>query len=369
MRLEKLQLLNFKNYEEVNLNFPYRINVLVGKNGSGKTNLLDAIFYLSFTKSAFSTADQQCILLGKNFFVVKGEFSHGDRRNEISSSVQTGAKKVFREGLYDYQRLAEHIGKYPVILIAPDDVDLIKEGGESRRKFFDSIISQLDGKYLENLLGYNHILKQRNGYLRMASDSGTVDWVAIESYDHALVKYGMQIFERRSEFIREFIPFFKKFYKFIVDEEELADMEYTSELKEKDFYEGLVSARQKDLGMQRTTFGIHRDDFQFVLKGGELKRFGSQGQQKSFVIALKLAQFEIVEKSKGTKPILLLDDIFDKLDDLRIAKLLALIKTDLGQLFITDARPDRTKGLLDQIHVEAFIFTIENGKVKEYGEL
>ena len=152
MRLEKLQLLNFKNYEEVNLNFPYRINVLVGKNGSGKTNLLDAIFYLSFTKSAFSTLDQQCILLGRNFFVVKGEFSHGDRRNEISSSVQTGSKKVFREGLHDYQKLAEHIGKYPVILIAPDDVDLIKEGGEARRKFFDSIISQLDGKYLENLL-------------------------------------------------------------------------------------------------------------------------------------------------------------------------------------------------------------------------
>jgi len=369
MRLEKLQLLNFKNYEEVNLNFPYRINVLVGKNGSGKTNLLDAIFYLSFTKSAFSTLDQQCILLGRNFFVVKGEFSQGEHRTEISSSVQMGAKKVFREGLYDYQKLAEHIGKYPVILIAPDDVDLIKEGGESRRKFFDSIISQLDAKYLENLLAYNHILKQRNGYLKMASESGAVDWVAIESYDHALVKYGVQIFEKRREFIREFIPFFRKYYQFIVDEQEEADVEYSSELKEKDFYAGLFSARQRDLGMQRTTCGIHRDDFQFGLKGGELKRFGSQGQQKSFVIALKLAQFEMVEKSKGMKPILLLDDIFDKLDDLRISKLLSLIKTDLGQLFITDARPDRTKGLLDQIHVEAFVFKIEDGKVREYGEL
>jgi DNA replication and repair protein RecF len=369
MRLEKLQLLNFKNYEEVNLNFPYRINVLVGKNGSGKTNLLDAIFYLSFTKSAFSTLDQQCILMGKNFFIVKGEFSQGGQRTEISSSVQMGAKKVFREGLYDYPKLAEHIGKYPVILIAPDDVDLIKEGGEARRKFFDSIISQLDGKYLENLLAYNHILKQRNGYLKMASESGAVDWVAIESYDHALVKYGVQIFEKRTEFIREFIPFFKKYYKFIVDDQEEAELEYSSELKQKDFYGGLFSARQKDLAMQRSTFGVHRDDFQFGLKGGELKRFGSQGQQKSFVIGLKLAQFEIVEKSKGMKPILLLDDIFDKLDDLRISKLLSLIKTDLGQLFITDARPDRTKGLLDQIHVEAFVFRIEDGKVREYGQL
>lgn len=369
MRLEKLQLLNFKNYEEVNLNFPYRINVLVGKNGSGKTNLLDAIFYLSFTRSAFSTLDQQSILRGRSFFVVKGEFGKGDNRTEISCSVQTGSKKVFREGLSEYQKLSDHIGKYPVILIAPDDVDLIKEGGEARRKFFDSIISQLDGNYLENLLAYNHILKQRNGYLKMSSEQGIVDWVAVESYDHALVKYGMQIFGRRKEFIRDFVPYFKKYYKFIVDASEDADMEYVSELTEKDFYEGLTGSRQRDIALQRTTFGIHRDDFQFVLKGGELRRFGSQGQQKSFVIALKLAQFEIVEKTKGTKPILLLDDIFDKLDDYRIAKLLELIKSDLGQLFITDARPDRTKGLLDQIHVEAFVFTIENGKVREYGQL
>jgi DNA replication and repair protein RecF len=341
----------------------------VGKNGSGKTNLLDAIFYLSFTKSAFSTVDQQCILTGKNFFMVKGEFSQEDRKTEISSSVQIGAKKVFREGLYEYQKLSEHIGKYPVILIAPDDVDLIKEGGEARRRFFDSIISQLDGKYLENLLGYNHILKQRNGYLKMAAESGAVDWIALESYDQALVRYGTQIYKRRKDFIHEFIPFFKKYYEFIVDEEEESDLRYYSELDENDFHQGLVRTRQKDLAIQRTTFGIHRDDFHFVLKGGELKRFGSQGQQKSFVIALKLAQFEIMEKFKGMKPILLLDDIFDKLDDHRISKLLALIKTDLGQLFITDARPHRTKGLLDQIHVEAFIFTIENGKVKEYGEL
>lgn len=369
MRLEKLILLNFKNYEEVNLNFPYRINVLVGKNGSGKTNLLDSIFYLSFTRSAFSTLDQHCILTGKNFFVLKGEFSHDETRTEISSSVQIGSKKVFREGLYEYQKLSEHIGKYPVILIAPDDVDLIKEGGEGRRKFFDSIISQLDGKYLENLLAYNHILKQRNGYLKLSSERGSIDWVAVESYDHTLVKHGVQIFERRKQFIEEFIPYFKKYYKFIVDESEEATLNFQSELFDRDFYAGLMASRQRDVVLQRTTFGIHRDDFQFILKGGELKRFGSQGQQKSFVIALKLAQFEMAEKYKGTKPILLLDDIFDKLDDFRIAKLLALIKSELGQLFITDARPDRTKSLLDQIHVEAFIFTIEDGKVREYGEL
>lgn len=366
MRLETLQLLNFKNYEEVNLNFSPRINVLVGKNGSGKTNLLDAIFYLSFTKSAFSSSDLHCILHDQSYFMVKGGFRIGPDVNEISSSVQLGIKKIFREGLYEYQRLSEHIGKYPVILIAPDDVDLVKEGSDARRKFFDSIISQLDSKYLEDLMQYHHALKQRNSLLKMYYERGSVDWVAVESYDQVLVKFGKSIFERRIEFIKEFLPVFRKFYQFIVEENEKTDLEYVSELKEKDFSGGLFSTRQKDLALQRTSFGIHRDDYQFILGRGDIKRLGSQGQQKSFVIALKLAQFEILKNHKGFKPILLLDDIFDKLDDFRIARLLELIKTDLGQLFITDARPGRTKGLLDQIHAEAFIFTIENGKVNVY---
>jgi len=369
MRLENLHLLNFKNYGEVNLDFPGRINVLVGKNGSGKTNLLDAIFYLSFTKSAFSVADQHCVRHEQTYLMVRGEFTQGDNRNEISSSLQAGSKKVFREGLYEYQKLSDHIGKYPVILVAPDDVDLVKEGGEARRKFFDSIVSQLDRRYLESLLQYNHILKQRNSFLKMSAERGSVDWIAVESYDQALVRLGKLIFEKRRDFVNEFIPFFRKFYRFIVEENEDADLEYVSELTVTDFAEGLVNTRQKDLAIQRTSFGIHRDDYQFSLERQDIKRLGSQGQQKSFVIALKLAQFDILEKYKGVKPILLLDDIFDKLDDFRIAKLLALIKTDLGQLFITDARPDRTKGLLDQIHAEASIFTIENGKVSAYGQL
>jgi len=363
MRLEKLQLLNFKNYQEVNLNFSSRINVLVGKNGSGKTNLLDAIFYLSFTKSAFSSSDHYCILHDQSHFMVKGGFRIGSSINEITSSVQMGTKKIFREGLYDYQKLSEHIGKYPVILIAPDDVDLVKDGSEARRKFFDSIISQLDNKYLEDLMQYNHVLKQRNSLLKMFYERGSVDWVAVESYDQVLVKFGKSILEKRIEFVNEFLPVFRKFYQFIVAENENTDLEYVSELKDIDFSEGLINTRQKDLALQRTNFGIHRDDYRFTLENEDIKRLGSQGQQKSFVISLKLAQFEILKKHKGFKPILLLDDIFDKLDDFRIARLLELIKTDLGQLFITDARPDRTKGLLDQIHAEAIIYTIENGKV------
>jgi DNA replication and repair protein RecF len=366
MRLEKLHLLNFKNYEEASLSFSPRINVLVGKNGSGKTNLLDAIFYLSFTKSAFSQSDQHCILHEQTNFMIKGGFRIGSVLNEIAAGVQTGSKKIFREGSYDYPKLSEHIGKYPVILIAPDDVDLVKDGSEGRRRFFDSIISQLDSRYLEDLIQYNHVLKQRNSLLKMSYERGSVDWLAIESYDELLVKFGKAIFKKRKEFVDEFITVFRTFYEFIVDKDESTDLAYMSELNEKDFTEGLINTRQKDLALQRTSFGIHRDDYYFTLGGSDIKRLGSQGQQKSFVIALKLAQFQILKAHKGFKPILLLDDIFDKLDDFRIARLLELIKKDLGQLFITDARPDRTKGLLDQIQAEASIFTIENGKISGY---
>ncbi len=363
MQLDTLQLLNFKNYEEVDLKFSPRINVLVGKNGSGKTNLLDAIFFLASTKSAFSPSDHHCIRHHQRYFMVKGGFRVGSGVNEVASMVQLGAKKVFRVGVSEYQKLSEHIGKYPVILIAPDDVELVKEGSEARRKFFDSMISQLDPKYLDDLMQYNHALKQRNSLLKMAHERGSVDWIAIESYDQLLCRFGSSIFEKRKDFVGEFLPVFGRYYQFIVEENERTELAYVSELKEKDFREGLFQSRQKDLVLQRTGFGIHRDDYRFTLEGGDLKRLGSQGQQKSFVISMKLAQFEIMQKHKGFKPILLLDDIFDKLDDGRIARLLELIKMDLGQLFLTDARPDRTRGLLHQIHAEAQFFTIENGKI------
>ena len=367
MHLETLYLLSFKNYSEANLRFSPRINVLVGKNGSGKTNLLDAIFYLGFTKSAFSSSDQQCITQGHSFFLIKGDFRKGETSNEIASSVQIGSKKIFKENTSEYQKLSEHIGKYPVVLIAPDDVMLVREGSEERRKFFDGIISQLDKLYLENLIQYNQALRLRNALLKMyAERRSSIDWLAMESYDKILTESGELIFQRRSNFIGEFLPVFQKYYLFLVENSESAEVAYLSELKEKDFFQGLLDAKMKDAALARTNFGIHRDDFEFVLAAEPLKKFGSQGQQKSFVIAMKLAQFEILERHKGFKPILLLDDIFDKLDDFRIARLLELIKSEFGQLFITDARPERTKGLLGQIRVPSTIFAIDQGKVSLY---
>lgn len=362
MFLSSLHLINFKNYDEIKLDFSSKVNVLVGKNGSGKTNLLDAIHYLSLTRSAFC-ADNYVARIGETFFFVKGEFSVGKNISNVSCSAQNGSKKVFRDGVNEYNKLSDHVGKYPVVLIAPDDTELVKEGSEDRRKFFDSIISQLDRQYLESLIQYNYALKQRNSLLKMFAETNSFDAVALESYDRILIKAGDVIFTKRKEFIAEFIPVFQKFYSYIVASEE-AVLEYKSELDKLNFEDGLSANRQRDLYLQRTNFGIHRDDFHFLLGGAELKKLGSQGQQKSFIIALKLAQFEILKDHKGFRPILLLDDIFDKLDDSRIEKLLDLIKKDeLGQLFITDARPDRTRELLQQIQVSATIFTVDKGRI------
>ena len=368
MQLQTLQLINFKNYAEARVSFSPKINVLVGKNGSGKTNLLDAIYYLALTKSAVSGPDNFCIRHGEQHFFIKGVFRRANALTEITSAFQSGSKKIFREGVNEYQKLSDHIGKYPVVLIAPDDTELVKEGSEARRKFFDSIISQLDHSYLESLIQYNQALKQRNSLLKMFAETNSFDAIALETYDDIIIPLGTSVFEKRQQFIAEYGPVFKRFYNFIVADEE-AEVLYNSELKNIDFREGLRQSRSRDLFLQRTGFGIHRDDYHFALGPGDLKRLGSQGQQKSFIIALKLAQFEVIKLHKGFNPLLLLDDIFDKLDDFRIERLLELIKNDeLGQLFITDARPDRTAALLRQINVTSSFFRVDGGVIKQYAE-
>ncbi|HTF19556.1 MAG TPA: DNA replication/repair protein RecF [Chryseolinea sp.] len=369
MRLETLDMLNFKGYEEARLAFPSRINVLVGPNGSGKTNLLDAIYYLAFTKSAFATQDLQLVRHDQPFFMVKGNFSGGTGVHTVMSSLQSGARKVFKVDGLDYQKLSEHIGRYPVILFAPDDVDLIREGSEPRRRFFDSLVSQIDQSYLDHLIRYNHHLKQRNSLLRMGQERGTIDWVAVESYDHQLALSGSFIYERRVHFAREFAPALERYCTFIVSGQEQYSLVYESDVSQTNYLEGLLKCRSRDLAMQRTNFGIHRDDFIFRMDGHEVKKLGSQGQQKSFVIAMRLAQQEILKKYKGFDPILLLDDIFDKLDDARIGRLLELMSGELGQLFITDARPDRTAGLLKQAGIESSLYNIERGTVRSIGSI
>ncbi len=364
MRLEKLNLINFRNYEEAELHFHERVNVFLGRNGSGKTNLLDAIYYLSFTKSAFSTSEQQIIRTGQNYFVVKGNFHlAGQPTREVVASAQSGAKKIFREDQRDYDKLSDHIGKYPVVIMTPDDTDLIREGSEYRRRFFDGIISQLDRRYLEDLMAYGHVLRQRNGLLKMSFETGRFDALALEAYDRLLIKYGEYLHSARKQFLKDFLPLFLSHFKGIVAEPEDPVISYASDLNESAFAEGLARSLSKDRALQRTCFGIHRDDYSFLLKGGEIRRTGSQGQQKSFVIALKLAQYYVIRQQKGFDPILLLDDIFDKLDDERINALVQLLRESDGQIFITDARPHRTSEILANIGVPGKTFHVAHGTV------
>ncbi len=364
MHLEKLQLLNFKNYEELTLQFPSRVNFLLGLNGSGKTNLLEAIYYLSATKGFFHSVDIQNIRQGTDSFFIKGAFSLSGKNHEVLCQVQPGKKKVFQEDSKDYEKLSDHIGKYPVVLISPMDVDLVKENSEARRRFFDQMIAQIDHAYLEALVVYNHALKQRNALLKMFAERNTFDGHMVDLYNQQLIEYGNQIFTKRKEFVKEFLPVFNSSYSFLVERKEEASLRYASQLNEQDFESGLKGSLKKDLAMMRSTFGIHRDDYIFGFAHGDLKRLGSQGQQKSFLVAIKLAQVEVLKSHCGFGPILLLDDIFDKLDDVRIARLLQLVThKSYGQLFITDAGPQRTKDLMKQLKINGDIFNVENGTI------
>ena len=367
MYLEKLVLLNFKNYDELTLEPSPGINVLVGKNGSGKTNILDAIYFLSLTKSAMSASDAHCIRVGEQFFMLKGLYNREGTPVEVGVSFQAG-KKILRENQSDYDRLSDHIGKFPVVLMSPGDTDLVKEGSDLRRKFFDGIICQLDKIYLEKLITYTQALKQRNSLLKIFYERGKIDLLALESYDRILLQAGESIYRTRVKFIAEFEPVYQRYFSFLVVDGESSTLKYISPLHEVEFEQGLKQSRDKDLLLQRTSFGVHRDDFVFMMGTDGLKKLGSQGQQKSFVICLKMAQFDMLRSAKGFNPILLLDDVFDKLDDSRIHRLLKLLGESTGQLFLTDARSDRTIALLDAAGLNASVFEINNGEIKQRGK-
>lgn len=338
---------------------------MVGLNGSGKTNLLDAIHYLSFTKSFLNTSDSNNIRHGTDFFLIRGLFDFAEgKQHEVACQVQVGQKKTFREDGRDSEKLSEHIGKYPVVLISPSDVDLVKEGSEARRKFFDSMISQIDHPYLLALMEYHHCLKQRNGLLRMFQERHYKDLDLLESYNQQMARSGMYIFQKRKEFIVEFLPLLNASYNYLVDQKEEAVLSYQSQFFETDFLTALNQSLDKDLLLQRTSVGIHRDDYRFEFAHGELKKLASQGQQKSFLVALKLANMEVIKRHKGFNPILLLDDIFDKLDDIRIGRLLQIVtEPGFGQLFITDAGPERTMDLIRHLQLQADIFEVKNGTI------
>ncbi|RZJ58276.1 MAG: DNA replication/repair protein RecF [Hymenobacter sp.] len=377
MTLDQLHLLFFKNYDEANLSLSPGINCFIGDNGTGKTNLLDAIHYLALTKSAFTALDSQSIKQGADFFVVKGKFSSPllDRSETIQVSLRAGQKKTLTHDKQPYERLADHIGRYPAVLISPYDTDLIRQGSEERRRYFDSLQSQLAPEFLDLLIQYNGLLRQRNATLKQHTSTHGFDTLYLQALDDQLAPLGERLSAMRVSFLAEFTPVFQSHYQQLAEGREQVTLEYKSQLPGQNFRHLLLANERKDLALQRSTVGPHRDDFVFLMDGQPIKAFGSQGQQKSFVIALKLAQFELLatqhaspaadgRRSTGGKPLLLLDDIFDRLDDKRIARLLQLVADHtFGQVFLTDTSLERTDQALAGVDSDIRRFRVEMGTV------
>ena len=360
MYLQKLMLAGFKNYQQAEFVFSDKINCFVGNNGVGKTNLLDAIHYLSFCKSFFSSLDIQNIRHGEDFFAIHGSYIRNDLRGDLVQCVQRkNQRKRFLINKKEYERLADHIGNFPLVMISPYDRDLINDGSELRRRYIDSVISQFDKFYLDALIQYNKALVHRNALLKSFSEQHYFDESALEIWDEQMIRLGQDIYERRNLFLSQFIPLFQHYFGFLSNGSEQVDIRYQSQFCDGNYRQIFKEALAKDRMSQHCTAGIHRDDLELLLDGYAVKRYGSQGQQKSFVIAIKLAQFEYTRRIKEFKPILLLDDVFDKLDDLRVAQLIKLVsENSFGQVFITDTSQDRISSIFNHMQIEHKIFDI-----------
>lgn len=364
MWLKNLTLLNFKNYNAADLSFSKTVNAFVGNNGAGKTNLLDAIHYLCLCKSYFNPIDSQQIKTGEELFLVQGDFDRDDKKEKISCGLKRNHKKSFKRNKKEYDKLADHIGLFPVVMISPYDINLIMDGSEERRKFIDNVISQTDSRYLDELIIYNKHLLNRNALLKQVAVTRTLDVALLQILDEQLIHSGNVIFEKRKQFLLDFIPLFDQHYRFLTNEAEQVSLTYQSQLNEQSFENLLKQSIEKDRILERTTTGIHKDELQFEIAGMPMKKFGSQGQQKSFLIALKLAQYSYLQKFKNFKPLLLLDDIFDKLDNHRVHKLMEMVShRDFGQIFITDANKSRVEAVFKEIAVEIELFEVNDGGV------
>lgn len=364
MFLQALHIVNFKNFKQINFDFSAKINCLVGENGVGKTNILDAIHYLSFCKSYFNLIDNQNINHDESFFMLEGVFDKNERLETVYCGLKRGQKKVVKKNQKPYTKLADHIGQYPLVIISPYDRDLISDGSESRRKFMDSVMGQSDSLYLSTLISYNRILSQRNALLKYFAQNHTFDALSLSVYNEQLVELGTIIYQKRKSFIDEFIPIFQEHHQKISNQKESVSITYDSHLETQNFAQLLEENLAKDRVLQYTSIGIHKDDLLFSIEGFPVKKFGSQGQQKSFTIALKLAQFDIIKQQLQVKPILLLDDVFDKLDENRVSQIIEMVNEDhFGQIFISDTHPERMENIVGRMNGEHKIFKItdQNG--------
>lgn len=343
MYLKSIRLVNFKNFGAFSADFSPKINSLTGPNGTGKTNILDAVYYLCFTKSYFASSDGQNIRHGEGFMMLEGEFAGTDGTDTVLMSLKRGEKKTVKRSGKSIERMSDYAGAYPSVIVSPADRDLIAEGSSLRRKFVDGVIAQTTPGYLDILVAHARVVEQRNALLKRPGASP----LELEMYDRSMTELGGKIHADRRSFLEKFIPVFRDIYRDISGDGEQADIAYRSVFDHEDPAGEILAARRKDLLLGFSTTGVHKDDLRFTLDGYPVKNYGSQGQQKTFLTALKLAQFNFMTLATGQKPILLLDDIFDKLDAFRVAYIIDLVRRDtFGQIFISDTQPERIAALM-----------------------
>ncbi|MGN6421494.1 MAG: DNA replication/repair protein RecF [Pseudobacter sp.] len=361
--LHSISLVQFKNYTRQEFSFSERIVGICGRNGMGKTNLLDAIYYCCFTKSYFGRSDGAHVQHGATGFRLVADMQLNGRKEEAVCILrETGKKEFYLEGEL-YEKFAKHVGRYPCVIIAPDDIRIIMEGSEERRRFIDALLSQLDASYLQQLIDYNRVLQQRNGFLKSMAEKNIRDTGLLDVYDQQLIQYGQYISGKRQEFLAELIPSVKSFYKQIAASEEELELEYESQLLKEPFPRLLQRMRQKDILLQRTNAGVHKDDIDLQLKKQAFKNIASQGQRKSLLFAMKLAEFELLKKHKGFAPLLLLDDVFEKLDEHRMHNLLdwVCVQND-GQIFLTDTHEARIRGHFDALKQSYQVISLQEAE-------
>ena len=362
MRLKSLSIINYKNIAEATLDFSDKINCFVGDNGMGKTNVLDAIYYLSFCKSHSNSIDSQNINHEADFFLIQGDYAKNDTPEHIYCGLKRRQRKQFKRNKKEYEKLSDHIGLIPLVMVSPDDSQLISEGSDERRKFMDGVISQYNKQYLQQLLQYNNILKQRNALLK---SENSIDETVLEILEEQMDSAGRYIHESRTTFIQAFIPVFQDFHNRISGNREQVSLEYSSQYqRHENLRERMAETRERDRMLGFSTQGIHKDELEMTLDNYPIKKVGSQGQNKTYLIALKFAQFDFLKKTHHCSPLLLLDDIFDKLDAKRVEEIVKLVASDLfGQIFITDTNRENLDKILLQLKSEAKIFQVVKGEI------